>query len=128
MNILPSRRYNCEICGAKYRRSNAKQERERSPICPVCEKYKLYREYVQPNRETIDTSSSYKALLLKYQDLVNLNNELEESFLSLQNNHNKLRELSQAVINRWETPLWKEAYETDKYIYALRSQLDKESE
>ena len=33
---LPSRRYTCQICGGKGRRSNSISERKRQPICPAC--------------------------------------------------------------------------------------------
>jgi len=45
---LPNR-FTCEICGEEYRRSSAKKQREEAPICPVCAKYKVYQEYVQPS-------------------------------------------------------------------------------
>jgi hypothetical protein len=118
MEILASRRYTCEICGAKGRRSNAISERQRPPICPVCERYKSYQEYVQPSSMHVIKESSYKSLLVKYQDLVEQNKELEFRLY-------ELRELSQAVVNRWETPLWKDTKRTAEYIYALRNHLNK---
>ena len=33
---IPSRRYTCQICGGKGRRSNSISERKRTPICPAC--------------------------------------------------------------------------------------------
>ena len=33
---LPSRRYTCQVCGRKGRRSNSISERNRPPICPAC--------------------------------------------------------------------------------------------
>ncbi len=118
MEILASRRYTCEICGVKGRRSNAISERKRPPICPVCERYKSYQEYVQPSGIQLHKESSYKSLLIKYQDLVEQNKELQLTV-------NELREISQAVVNRWETPLWKDTKPTAEYIYALRNYLDR---
>lgn len=46
---LPSRGYTCRECKTKYRRSNAVEDRKKPPICPVCERYKSYRDYVQPS-------------------------------------------------------------------------------
>jgi hypothetical protein len=97
---LPSRRYTCETCGRKGRRSNAKQERNRPAICPPCEKYKLYREYVQPSSILLDKDTMYKSLLIKYQDLIEENKNLENSLADLQFQNNQLQELSQAIVNR----------------------------
>jgi hypothetical protein len=87
---LPSRRYTCKTCGDKYRRGNAKSERLRPPICPPCERYESYRNYVQP---------SYVNYLTK------------------------LEELSQALVDRWDTPSWKDVKSTAEYINALRNHL-----
>lgn len=125
---LPSRKYICEICGTKGRRSNAMSERQRPPICPVCERYKSYQEYVQPSSVLLDKDTMYKSLLIKYQDLVEENKNLENTLVDLQHQHNQLQELSQAIVNRWETPLWKDCKPTAEYIYALRNYLNKISE
>mgnify|MGYP007086391436 CR=1 FL=1 len=66
----------------------------------------------------------YKSLLVKYQDLVEENKNLESSLMNLQDHYDYLQELSRAVVNRWETPLWKEAKPTAEYIYALRNYLE----
>ena len=36
----------------------------------------------------------------------------------------RLRELARAVVDRWDTPLWKEAPATAEYINALRKELE----
>lgn len=36
---------------------------------------------------------------------------------------NKLREAAQAVVDRWDTPLWKDVPATAEYINRLRSAL-----
>ena len=35
-SVIPSRRYTCQICGRKGRRSNSISERKKTPICPAC--------------------------------------------------------------------------------------------
>jgi hypothetical protein len=39
--------------------------------------------------------------------------------------HTKLKELAQAVVDRWDTPLWKDTKSTAEYINALRNHLTK---
>ena len=39
--------------------------------------------------------------------------------------HKKLEELAQAVVDRWDTPLWKDTKSTAEYINALRNHLTK---
>jgi hypothetical protein len=39
--------------------------------------------------------------------------------------HTKLEELAQAVVDRWDTPLWKDTKSTAEYINALRNHLTK---
>lgn len=52
--------------------------------------------------------------------------QLEEARISnteLQANNNDLREASQALIDRWDTPKWKDAEHTAIFINALRNAL-----
>ena len=37
--------------------------------------------------------------------------------------HKKLEELAQSVVDRWDTPSWKDTKSTAKYINALRNHL-----
>ena len=46
-----------------------------------------------------------------------------DDFTQLLKAHNKLREAAQAVVNRWDTPLWKDVPATAEYIAALRKEL-----
>lgn len=43
----------------------------------------------------------------------------------LEQQRNELLAAAQAVIDRWETPLWKGVPATAEYIYALRDVVDK---
>ena len=46
-----------------------------------------------------------------------------DDFTQLLKAHNKLRKAAQAVVNRWDTPLWKNVPATANYIAALRKEL-----
>ena len=46
-----------------------------------------------------------------------------DDFTQLLKAHNKLRKAAQAVVTRWDTPLWKDVPATANYIAALRKEL-----
>ena len=45
----PSRRYTCQICGAKGRRGNSDGARNLPPICPPCIRYRRYIDSMRSN-------------------------------------------------------------------------------
>ena len=49
---------------------------------------------------------------------------IESELKSVQKENATLREAARAVIDRWETPLWKDAEPTAKAIYRLRDALE----
>lgn len=44
---LPSRRYICEGCGQKRRRSNSPELQAAPPVCPVCHDYILWFKRIE---------------------------------------------------------------------------------
>jgi len=93
--LLPSRRYTCMYCGIKGRRGNQPYQRLMDPICPSCKRpdSALWREM----------------------------RGIEAEFTETLDDRNQLIKAAQAVVDRWETPLWKDAEPTAKVINAMRN-------
>ena len=54
------------------------------------------------------------------EEIVRLEQGRIVEFCGLQNENARLREAAQAVVDRWETPTWKDAEPTAAVIYRLR--------
>ena len=54
------------------------------------------------------------------EQILHLERERIVEFCDLKNENTRLREAAQAVVDRWETPLWKDVEPTAAVIYRLR--------
>jgi predicted ATP-dependent serine protease len=86
MKLFKSKEYTCEQCGEVSCGSLA--------FCPVCARYKSYRDYVQPSSVLEGELSHYKSLLTRYADLLEENEELKALVKDLQSELNENKELS----------------------------------
>jgi hypothetical protein len=63
-----------------------------------------------------------------YRDEASKAQKCKQAYIKLEKEVARLRAAAQAVVDRWETPFWKDAEPTAAFIYRLRDALEKKAQ
>ena len=72
------------------------------------------------NNDMLPISDEINGILIKYCSALAEITKLNNDNARLREENARLREAAQAVVDRWETPTWKDAEPTAAVIYRLR--------
>lgn len=86
-----------------------------------------FEDFYNENKHLYTDTSPYGIMLTTFQAATQASeieiNALKERVEELQASNNNLREAGQALVDRWNTPKWKDVEHTAKFIHALEKAL-----